>query len=557
MGGKLDREGFVINWLISGPKVGEFVIDNPFDDQLRFEKHMRSVLRDGKTPPLPKDVVPGSQSALGMPWRYSGGGSRYVDVSFFYHLPARVELYGYTELTAGEERNVAADLWTYAALDVWVDGSLVCTVERPVYKPITRKQLSLPLKKGKNTVFIRLQNLGVRDTRSIFALQLREPGDISVTLPGEGENLINLDNYLKSIRLEANVLALPPGGSGKISAGGLGDLQPGSRISLDDGITAVKLRGESGGFDLERTIEVIGNMRPVYGAPGRSEEDRRRELIGKIAANTEKGNRFKILNVLARYALGKPLPEDRDNIIDSLKSIEDRIDCSDFIAAGIIRLMKLYKLDADLLEKAKETFKVYRFWMDENGSDGMCFWSENHALLFHSAQLLACAMYPGEHFTRSGRAGKEQAEIGARRCREWLEDVKEDYFEEFLSSGYMCITIGALLNVVDFGPEDLSAMAAGVMDQLLEQLCRHACKGTLIGPQGRVYRDVIYPFLQGTQAMLHYIDTDSPYSDNAWPVFLATTKYKIPGHLKALIHSEINERYSCGNGEIVLYKRKN
>jgi hypothetical protein len=47
MRAKPDREGFITNWLVSGPKVEGFVIDNPFDDQLKFEKHMRGVLRDG------------------------------------------------------------------------------------------------------------------------------------------------------------------------------------------------------------------------------------------------------------------------------------------------------------------------------------------------------------------------------------------------------------------------------------------------------------------------------------------------------------------------------
>ncbi|MCL2479666.1 MAG: hypothetical protein FWF22_09195, partial [Treponema sp.] len=58
----LNREGFVTHWLISGPKVEDFIIDNPFDDQLRFEKHMRSVLRDGKKNYVPTDAVPGAVS---------------------------------------------------------------------------------------------------------------------------------------------------------------------------------------------------------------------------------------------------------------------------------------------------------------------------------------------------------------------------------------------------------------------------------------------------------------------------------------------------------------
>jgi hypothetical protein len=557
MSGKLDREGFVLNWLIAGPKVDEFVADNPFDDQLLFEKHMRGLLRDAVDPVLPEEIVLGSRSALGFPWRYSGGGSRYVDVSFFYHLPRKVELYAYTELVSEEERTLAADIWTYAAIDVWINGEAACTVERPVYKPITRRQLSLPLKKGKNRVFVRLQNLGVRDTRSILALQLWKAGNMEVTLPGEAALLIDLDNYLRKISCDEDSLVLPPDAPGRISAAPLGELKAGSRVAVPAEISKLLVRGETGSNSLERTIEVIAHIRPSYDPPGLGEAESRKLVFTRIAQDQSAENRFIILNVLARYALGIQGPSDREHILRSCQYIKERIDCSDFIAAGIIRLVKNYRLDKDLLERIRETFCVYRFWMDESGSDGMCFWSENHALLFHSAQLLAGAMYPDEIFSRSGRTGREQAAIGERRCREWLMDIKEDLFEEFLSSGYMCVTVGALLNVVDYGPESLSSMAIEVMDMLLEHLAVHTFKGSVIGPQGRVYRDVIYPFLQGTQSLIHHIDGEVPYSENNWPVFFATSKYRIPERLKNITRSEISDRYSCGNGEIVIYKQKN
>jgi hypothetical protein len=113
------------------------------------------------------------------------------------------------------------------------------------------------------------------------------------------------------------------------------------------------------------------------------------------------------------------------------------------------------------------------------------------------------------------------------------------------------------LNLVDYAPEPVSSGAATVMDMLLEQLCLHTFKGTVIGPQGRVYRDVIFPFLQGTQALIHYIDPDSPYAENDWPIFFATSKYQIPDRVKSLLNAEISQRYSCGNGEIVLHKQRN
>jgi hypothetical protein len=556
----LSREGFVCHWFISGPRVGDFVIDNPYDDQLRFEKYMRGVLRDGKSFQAPADAALGSASDLGMPWRYSGGGSRYVDVSFFYSLPARVELYAYSEIIAEKDLAVPAELWTYAAVDLWFNGSPVCTAERPVYKPITRKQMNITLRKGKNSIFIRLQNLGVRDTRSIFALQFREETEfITVTLPGDGEKLIALDNYLQSIYCEGDTIVLPPDAPGKISLEP-GGIPSGNQVKAPEGCSKILIKGGLGEYSLERTVGLIGRIRPELPDPGKGADERRRDVLNQIAHST-KDSRFKCLNILARYALGIARGEggsgEREAILHDLERINERIDCSDFIAAAIIRLMKTYKLSKELTDKIRETFLNYRFWMDEKGSDGMCFWSENHSLLFHGAQLLTGLMYPDDIFTRSGRSGSQQAEAGFRRCQEWLEDVKDSSFEEFLSSGYMCVTAGALLNLVDFAPEPLSSRAAEVMDMLLEQLCQHSFQGSVIGPQGRVYGDVIFPFLQGTQAIIHYINPDSPTAENDWPVFFATSKYKPPERLKSLMEAELSERYSCGNGEIVLEKRKN
>ncbi|MDR0450328.1 MAG: hypothetical protein LBH26_03590 [Treponema sp.] len=552
-----DREGFITNWLISGPKAESFVIDNPFDDQLQFEKYMRSVLRDDAAPVPPQAPLPGEQSGLGLPWRYSGGGSRYVDQSFFYHNPARVELYGYTELIVPEDCQAAAALFTYGALDLLLNGEPVCRVERPVYKPIIRKALSLNLKKGRNSLFVRLQNLGVRDTRNIFALCLPgAPDTLEITLPGpDGEGILALDAALRSVICDGDTLILPHETPGRIWAEPAGNTQ-GNRVKLPPGTRRALVIGEYGSCRLERIIEVLENITPSWADPAKSEEERRKDMIRRIGANKKPDNRFEILSILARYALGEQSGEDRAGILRSLEHIDECSDCSDFIAAGLIRLVKKYPLEEEILEKIRRSFLNYRFWMDEQGSDGMCFWSENHALLFHGAQTLAGAMYQQDLFPRSGRTGREQEELGARRCREWLEDVLAQGFEEFLSSGYMCVTIGALLNLADFAPEPLAGLAVKAADKLLEQLCRHAFKGTVIGPQGRVYRDVIFPFLQGTQSILHYLNPDTPCAENDWPVFFASSKYRPPEHLRKLMDAEISESYPCGNGEIVLHKQK-
>ena len=70
-------------------------------------------------------------------------------------------------------------------------------------------------------------------------------------------------------------------------------------------------------------------------------------------------------------------------------------------------------------EKQKATLREvalrFRYWMDEDGVDGMCFTTENHSLLFHACQLMAGKLYPDEMFSRSGRTVEES--------RAWLKRI--------------------------------------------------------------------------------------------------------------------------------------
>lgn len=51
--------------------------------------------------------------------------------------------------------------------------------------------------------------------------------------------------------------------------------------------------------------------------------------------------------------------------------------------------------------------------------------------------------------------------------------------EEFNSATYMPVTLTALLNLIDYGPEDISARASGVLDGLMRQLCLHVFKNSV------------------------------------------------------------------------------
>lgn len=579
---KPNRSGYICNWLISGPATAGVEVDFSDPNQLKFEKDVRAVIADDNLQIPPVDILMGKEGLPGMPWRYDMAGNNwFIDTSAFYYQLAKVELYAYTELDCERDVSVNARLRTFAAVDLWLNRRHIAKNAVPVYKPIKNLNLVFDLKQGKNTVFIRMQNLGVRDTRNIVGLQLL--GDLSgitVSLPdpqGAVAAVITADRWIQGVIYQTGKLVAegaPPcditvkvkekvAGHEEATTG----LENSTMVWVDNchlaipsAAQGVTLSAEVSGQCLNREIELIHNIKPEYDHPQFiSIEEHRKSLIKKLAdikANDANGKiKDASYYVLARYICGGNTAEDDVLLMGDLDLIHQRIDCADFLLSAILRIFLTFRVENSAVQaRMKEVCLDFRYWMDENGSDGMCFWSENHALLFYGNQMLAGQLYPDEIFRRSGRSGREQAMIGSARCREWLESIENTGFEEFLSGGYMCVTADALLNLIDFGPQDISERATQVLNRLLIQLSKHVYRGVVYGPQGRVYRDVIYPFKQGVQAMMYFINPDAPKGLSMWLADFGCTKYQIPGELVHWMNSPLEEVYPCGNAEINLKK---
>ena len=63
--------------------------------------------------------------------------------------------------------------------------------------------------------------------------------------------------------------------------------------------------------------------------------------------------------------------------------------------------------------------------------------SENHALCFHTAQMLAGELYPEEIFTNSGFTGREQSARAKRLIVEWLQKLLDYGYNEWNSPCYI------------------------------------------------------------------------------------------------------------------------
>ena len=574
---RLNKQGFITDYLISGPIETDIINSHQEEDQLKYEKHLRKDIVETATHKPNQQIQIGEVSALGKPWHYYYDyGNWFVDQSKFYSLLKKVEFYAVTHLVAGEAGVIEANLWTYGACEIWVNGTLVCSAKTPVYKPIKKEVIQLPLLKGDNELFIRFQNLGVRDTRNLFGIQLMSHQElVEVKLPDwqKSHYMVDAAKVLNTLDLKEGVLYVRELAKDPIYL--TYDYQYEDFSKQQERFKTIEITHEqeikllkdapsatvsitTPYGTISRKLEMTEAIQPIY-RPQASRMGALKYTFTEIAKIGQmlrgKDECFAMYPLLARKALGLSKASDTADFLNDLEHIEVRRDCSDFLASALVRYCKLNELTPEEAIRVKEVLLDYRYWMDEEGADGMCFWSENHSLMFYTTAYFAGQMYPSDTFKRSGKKGEQLTQDARIRLMDWLKDTHQYGFEEFQSGGYTPITFCALLTLVDFAEEEMSLLATKVVDKLIRMLALHSFKGSVISPQGRVYREVLYPFAQDVQQLLYMIDPDVPYHCSEWVSIWATSKYQLPAGLKQLMSEPITTSYVNGNACINLCKR--
>lgn len=550
-----DAEGYVRHWLITGPRRTPYAGPSGSDDDMR-----RAAVDPAIADP-PTAAEPGRPGPTGEPWRfYAPGQNAFVECSGFSSLLEVLDLWATTDILAPCDAPRAARLWACGTADLWVNGAHVLRHGVPRYMYPEAAAFALPLRRGINRLCVRLHVLGVRDTRMLFGLQVLEgAAELAIRLPGgpdSTEQLAEAERWLMGVRVLApDALASehPAPGEAWVAFGpGHVTWPAGARgVSFNpSGAFSLKVRIEAAGQTLERALEIPANRPSVSPSP-LPLGGHRREHVQHFARGTERH----ILNVLARRILGERA-DDAAIFEATLRGIDERRDCSDFTLAALLRMAHLGLASPDEQAAIRKTALAFRYWDDEPGTDAMCFGSENHSLLFHGCQLLAGRLWPDERFSNSGRTGREQAALGLRRAAAWLAEVEPVGFREYLSSTYMPLTVAALMNVVDFsGDAALAQRAAAIVDGVFRDLAMHAFDGVVIAPQGRVYRNVLYPETGGTQALLSYAAPEAVVAHTNWIGFVASSPtYQPPCGLAPLMVQPACRRYRQDGVEVVLHK---
>ena len=552
---KLDRNGFVRSWLYTA-SAEPYTTDLKERNQLKLEGLLRSRIAESH----PGTIMRPDYSAFKP---FYSHGAVFVSASDFYSTLHLVHMQAATVLYARKETRARLVLWSYMASALYLDGVRVAEIRKPQYKPIEKTEAEVTLHEGRNEVLLVMENLGVRDTRNMVALQVIAGEAVTTGIPDQGreEEYLSATGFLDSIRHGYEKLSFPsPCPSGTVLSYRPESLEHDAEGAVEEDISGrteiplppekhftLKLSGYARSFENIRLIK-----------PGKSLESF--EAILRSIADTKLLDRgdhgFACFYILAKKALGEEIEDEEEVFENDFRLIERRVDCSDFLVTGLLRVYLLYGMSEPVLKRFKEVLKDYRYWMTMKGADGMCFWSENHALMFYFSAYMTGKLFPDEYFHRTRMNGKELSEWGRSRVEEWLDDVLKLGFEEFYSSTYSLVTLAVLLSVHDFSEEGISQKAGLAIDNMLRSLCRQSFQGSLIAPMGRVYRDVLFPYEAGGQALMSAIDHRVPYkAGEGWIAFLAGSSYRLPEDLEELMRKPQDISVYEGNAFIHTEKR--
>ena len=232
---------------------------------------------------------------------------------------------------------------------------------------------------------------------------------------------------------------------------------------------------------------------------------------------------------------------DESQIEPICRFVDERFDCADFRALPLLKTLYAYSdhLSNGTIERIKGSLLGFKYWMDEPGDDSMCYWSENHQLLFHTCEYLAGNLFPDEIFTNSNMTGKQHVEKSKWKILQWLLHKWQYGFIEWHSNTYYEEDIAPLAMLIDYSPDDeIAKKASVIMDLLLLDMAMFSYDGYFSSSSGRCYEE---GKKSGQKQAIRDI-YECAFGDGGYEydyerlsaLFVLCKKYKIPEVLKEI-----------------------
>ncbi len=458
----------------------------------------------------PEERATGAADAV-----WLGYGSPRLDLSGFWFRPTRIAASAETWLVTQGAGRATFKLATCGGAILRVNGAEVLTMSDYRRNFETEAEVAVDLPEGEVHIALFLDDLAERDTRFYAELTYLHgpPAHQAIPAPEEAaaiETALEAMHFARPAHLGGNLITTLPtplpfaaNASARIAGDFMShDAAPVRKLALSagaqdidfgpvDGLPAdfrhVEITLSANGFAATRVLGT--EIAHDHGPAPTALPDRITEALRTVSEHGEADT----VCALARLATGDGGAETRAMIEASLPRIDACWDCADFaLVPLIVARTKYADLLGDLSERIDATILGYRYWMDEPGNDVQWYFSENHALLFHTGAHLGGALLPDAVFTRSGRTGAEQSRIGAERLRAWFDHFEAWEMAEFNSAPYFPIDLKGLTAIQALSPDaDLRDRAAKGIARLIELVANSAHKGVLTAAQGRSYEHTL------------------------------------------------------------------
>lgn len=194
--------------------------------------------------------------------------------------------------------------------------------------------------------------------------------------------------------------------------------------------------------------------------------------------------------ILTRLATDAPIDDIDEKLEDTFRYINSRYDCADFKLHTLLRIYLQFgdKLPLETKAQIRETILNFKYWMDQPGKDSMCYWSENHQILFSSAEYLAGQTFPDDIFSNDGKNGREHMKLAAARIEDWMCLRFQYGFSEWYSNVYYVEDLAAMSNLAEFTKDQNQKIRMYmIIDLFWFDIASHSLKGAFVSTSGRMY----------------------------------------------------------------------
>lgn len=460
--------------------------------------------------------------------RVHTGADGLVDWSRFCFVPEYRQSLASTTLEVDQAEYRTLQIACTGPVAVFINGELLAEYGDVAYMDPVVHTVRLRLTSGLNVVHLLTRQVAFREVRHVVSVRvvglpvrvvLASPGADEVTAAagervlnavgtgpwaltdhrvqltgpvgarllvgvGAAEHPVNLVDGRAEIDLGAQASA---GGTGR-SVGqedGLSE-QDSSASMLATGETALRLRVDDPRVPQERQAHVVVLPPAHRQAPVGGPAEWRQELLQHVRGGAPGSAR-----ALARNLVDPTQEFDPADLEGPLGMLASRSDCADFEAVGLMHL--LHRLgdagwEQGHRDRVEQSLLDFKYWIDQPGLDAMCYFTENHQLVWHTAELLAGERFAARQFTNTGWLGAEHREHGRSMVVQWLRSKLSGGFSEFDSNAYLAIDTLALVSLVELAVDtEVRTMAEALLDKVLLTLACNSWRGTHGAAHGRSY----------------------------------------------------------------------